>query len=140
MAPAGKTSNAFAALREESIVLKQKEKKERALERKARKEADVATTIVHQTIPVSAVSLQHGSSWADMYDDDDEDEIAEVLPKVEGLDAYLSSSDDDGSDDEDDDEHVDGETLPGDSISEQNKVNNVDGRKNEETQPGRSQM
>lgn len=105
MRPAGKTINAFAALREESAILKQKEKKERALERKARKEA--GSKIVHHAVPSSipsstVMTLQHGYSWADISDDDDEENLAENKCSQEGdnLEAYLSSSEEEASDED----------------------------------------
>lgn len=110
MRAAGKSANAFAALREESAVLRQKEKKERALERKALVEANAER--IHHTVPISvAMTMQHGYSWADISDDDEEDcGTASKLPgkQEENLEAYLSSSDEEASIEEEEGDEEDG--------------------------------
>lgn len=138
MRAAGKRTNAFAALREESAILKQKAKKERALERRARKEADAeqrasAAPVVAQV--VVPVAVQTGLSWADIYDDDDEEEHEAMEKPVEDLDAYLSSS---TEEDEGEEEDEIGERQLSDNaepVKSENKVTEPS-HENGQEQPG----
>lgn len=117
------SKNAYAVLLEESSVLKQKEKKERALERKQKKEADLVKASLENLgdlktstgVCISADQaaaalsvLNHTTSWADISDDDDEDDESDGFddPRMiktedeNNLDAFLSSSDEEEEEEE----------------------------------------